>query len=123
MILRRLIVCLFKLRCVIKKRARSTLFIKRIHILYFEIDGCIAFGIGSEVVVFARQDRIQGNAEDCGDREASQRNVRGADGESKPVEKPRPLTRITAAIMRFLVFEKSTLFSTTLRTPIAEIIP
>ena len=36
---------------------------------------------------------------------------------------PSAQTRITAATMRFLLFVKSTLFSTTFRTPIAEIIP
>ena len=41
----------------------------------------------------------------------------------KPEEKPRPHTRITAAMIRFRDFVKSTLLSTTLRTPMAEIIP
>ena len=40
-----------------------------------------------------------------------------------PLLNPSPLTRITAAIIRFLDFVKSTLFSTTFLTPIAEIIP
>ena len=40
-----------------------------------------------------------------------------------PFEKPRPHTRITAAMIRFLDFVKSTLFSTMFLTPIAEIIP
>ena len=41
-----------------------------------------------------------------------------------PVElKPRPLTKITAAMMRFRDLVRSTLFSTTFRTPTAEIIP
>lgn len=41
----------------------------------------------------------------------------------RPLEKPRPDTRITAAIIRFLVRVKSTRFSTTFHTPMAEIIP
>ena len=40
-----------------------------------------------------------------------------------PAEKPSPQTRITAAITRLRDFVRSTRFSTTLRTPIAEIIP
>ena len=40
-----------------------------------------------------------------------------------PSPNPSPLTRITAATIRLRDFVKSTLFSTTLRTPIAEIIP
>ena len=40
-----------------------------------------------------------------------------------PLEKPRPDTRITAAMIRLRDLVKSTWFSTTLRTPIAEIIP
>jgi len=40
-----------------------------------------------------------------------------------PLPNPSPLTRITAATIRLRDFVKSTLFSTTLRTPIAEIIP
>ena len=40
-----------------------------------------------------------------------------------PSENPRPHTNITAAMIRFLDFVKSTWFSTTLRTPMAEIIP
>lgn len=36
---------------------------------------------------------------------------------------PKAHTRITAATIRFLLFVKSTLFSTTFLTPIAEIIP
>jgi hypothetical protein len=40
-----------------------------------------------------------------------------------PLENPRPHTKITPAMMRFLDFVKSTWFSTTFRTPIAEIIP
>ena len=39
-----------------------------------------------------------------------------------PLPNPSPLTRITAATIRLRDFVKSTLFSTTLRTPIAEII-
>ena len=41
----------------------------------------------------------------------------------RPPLKPRPQTRITAAMMRLRDLVRSTLFSTTLRTPIAEIIP
>ena len=41
----------------------------------------------------------------------------------RPLEKPRPHTRITAAITRLRDLVRSTWFSTTLRTPIAEIIP
>ena len=41
----------------------------------------------------------------------------------RPLEKPRPDTKMTAAMIRFLDFVKSTWFSTILRTPIAEIIP
>ena len=37
--------------------------------------------------------------------------------------KPRALTRMTAAMIRLRELVKSTLFSTTLRTPMAEIIP
>ena len=37
--------------------------------------------------------------------------------------KPRPLTMMTAAIIRFRELVKSTRFSTTLRTPMAEIMP
>ena len=37
--------------------------------------------------------------------------------------KPSALTRMTAAMIRLRLLVKSTLFSTTLRTPIAEIIP
>ena len=37
--------------------------------------------------------------------------------------KPRPHTMITAAIIRFRELVKSTRFSTTLRTPMAEIMP
>ena len=40
-----------------------------------------------------------------------------------PLENPSPLTKITAAIIKFLDFVRSTLFSTTFLTPIAEIIP
>ena len=40
-----------------------------------------------------------------------------------PSENPRPETKITPAIMRFLDLVKSTWFSTTFLTPIAEIIP
>ena len=40
-----------------------------------------------------------------------------------PFPKPRPHTKITPAIIRFLDFVRSTLFSTTFLTPIAEIIP
>ena len=41
-----------------------------------------------------------------------------------PVEaKPRPHTKMTAAMMRLRDLVRSTLFSTTLRTPTAEIIP
>ena len=40
-----------------------------------------------------------------------------------PPEKPRPHTRITAAMIRFRELVKSTRFSTTLRTPMAEIMP
>ena len=40
-----------------------------------------------------------------------------------PPEKPKPHTSITAAIIRFRDFVKSTLFSTIFLTPIAEIIP
>lgn len=37
----------------------------------------------------------------------------------RPLEKPRPDTKMTAAMIRFLDFVKSTWFSTILRTPIA----
>ena len=37
--------------------------------------------------------------------------------------KPRAQTRMTAAMIRLRLLEKSTRFSTTLRTPIAEIMP
>ena len=40
-----------------------------------------------------------------------------------PSEKPRPHTKITPAIIRLRDFVRSTLFSTTFLTPIAEIIP
>ena len=40
-----------------------------------------------------------------------------------PFEKPSPQTKITPAIIRFLERVRSTLFSTTFRTPMAEIIP
>ena len=40
-----------------------------------------------------------------------------------PFEKPRPHTKITPAIIRLRDFVRSTLFSTTFHTPIAEIIP
>ena len=41
-----------------------------------------------------------------------------------PMElKPSALTRMTAAIIRLRLWVKSTLFSTTLRIPIAEIMP
>ena len=40
-----------------------------------------------------------------------------------PLENPRALTKITPAMIRLRDFVKSTWFSTTLRTPIAEIIP
>ena len=40
-----------------------------------------------------------------------------------PSENPSPATRMTAAMIRFLLFVKSTWFSTILRIPIAEIIP
>ena len=40
-----------------------------------------------------------------------------------PSEKPRPHTKITPAIIRLRYFVRSTLFSTTFLTPIAEIIP
>ena len=39
------------------------------------------------------------------------------------VPRPSAETKITAAIIRLRLFVKSTLDSTTLRTPIAEIIP
>ena len=39
------------------------------------------------------------------------------------VKEPRPHTKITPAMIRFLDLVRSTLFSTTLRTPMAEIIP
>lgn len=41
----------------------------------------------------------------------------------RPSEKPRPHTRMTAAMIRFLELVKFYRFSTTLRTPMAEIIP
>ena len=41
----------------------------------------------------------------------------------RPFEKPSPQTRITAAIIRFLDLVKSTWFYTTLRMPMAEIMP
>ena len=41
----------------------------------------------------------------------------------RPPEKPRPQTRMTAAMMRFRELVKSTWFSTMLRTPMAEIMP
>ena len=41
----------------------------------------------------------------------------------KPSLKPKPDTKITAAIIRLRDFERSTLFSTMFLTPIAEIIP
>ena len=41
----------------------------------------------------------------------------------RPFEKPSPHTMITAAMIRFLDFVKSTWFSTTFLTPMAEIIP
>ena len=40
-----------------------------------------------------------------------------------PPEKPRPHTRMTAAMIRLRELVKSTRFSTTLRTPMAEIMP
>ena len=40
-----------------------------------------------------------------------------------PSEKPRPQTRMTAAMMRLRLLVKSTLFSTRLRMPMAEIMP
>ena len=40
-----------------------------------------------------------------------------------PFETPSATTRITAAMIVLRAFEKSTFASTTLRTPIAEIIP
>ena len=40
-----------------------------------------------------------------------------------PFEKPRPHTKITPTMIRLRDFVRSTLFSTTLRTPMAEIIP
>ena len=40
-----------------------------------------------------------------------------------PSLNPSQHTKITPVIIRFLDFVRSTLFSTTLRTPIAEIIP
>ena len=40
-----------------------------------------------------------------------------------PEEKPSPHTKMVAAIIKFLDLVKSTLFSTTLRTPMAAIIP
>ena len=40
-----------------------------------------------------------------------------------PLLNPRPQTKMTPAMIRFLDLVRSTLFSTTLRTPIAEIIP
>ena len=41
----------------------------------------------------------------------------------KPSLKPKPHTKMMAAIIRFLDFDKSTLLSTMFLTPIAEIIP
>ena len=41
----------------------------------------------------------------------------------KPSLKPKPDTKITAAIIRLRDFERSTLFSTMFLTPIPEIIP
>ena len=41
----------------------------------------------------------------------------------RPSEKPSPHTNITPAIIRLRDFVRSTLFSTTFLTPIADIIP
>ena len=41
----------------------------------------------------------------------------------RPLEKPSPHTNITPAIIRLRDFVRSTLFSTTFLTPIADIIP
>ena len=41
----------------------------------------------------------------------------------RPLLKPSPQTKMTPAMIRFLDLVRSTLFSTTLRTPMAEIIP
>ena len=75
---------------------------------------CIAACVFAEVIIIPRQDSIQHNACDCRNGEGGQCDicVGNIEGQS-----------ITPAIIRLRDFVKSTRFSTTLRTPIAEIIP
>ena len=62
----------------------------------------VALGIDAELVVVAGEDGVE---------------------QVMPLEKPRPHTRMTAAMMRLRDLVRSTLFSTMLRTPMAEIMP
>lgn len=76
-----------------------------------------------EYIVFARQYGIEHNAGNGSHCQSRQFNGYAAQRDGLPCPRPRADTRMTAATMELRLLAKSTWFSTTLRTPIAEIMP
>lgn len=84
---------------------------------------CIAACVFAEVIIIPRQDSIQHNACDCRNGEGGQCDICVGNIEGQSIGEAQTADKITPAIIRLRDFVKSTRFSTTLRTPIAEIIP
>lgn len=85
--------------------------------------GCISFRVLSKRIIISRQNRIEHNSGDCRNGKRGKGDGSASNRKGQPIRNPRPETKITPAIIRFLDFVKSTWFSTTFLTPIAEIIP
>jgi len=87
-----------------------------------EVGGLVAGDAGTELVVVAGQDRVEQHAREAAI--AMPVIVTSALPRVKVMPlMPRPLTKMTAAMMRLRDFVRSTRFSTTLRTPTAAIMP
>ena len=83
----------------------------------------VALGIDAELVVVAGEDGVEQDARQGGDGQAGERDGGAGHGEGDAAGEARPHTRMTAAMMRLRDLVRSTLFSTMLRTPMAEIMP
>ena len=90
-----------------------------------QVGAGVALDALAELVVVAGQDGVQHHTCQGGDGQAGQGDVGAAHGEGNAAGggEAQPQTKMTAAMIRLRDLVRSTLFSTTLRTPTAEIIP
>ena len=88
-----------------------------------QVGGGVGIGALAEVEVVAGQDGVEDDTGDGGNGQGGQGDGGTAHLEGQAAGEAQPQTRMTAAMIRLRLLVKSTWFSTTFRTPMAEIMP